>query len=342
MDQGTRVALDDTLGAAFFGHFLTTLLYGITTLQAFMYYRDKYSDPPVLKLSHPILDSVHAALITGAMYWYCITNFNNLAAIQHPIWPIPAMVIVSNLSNLIVRGIFGYRLYRLSHHNWILPTVIGVLSLFVADFAIEMYVLHFLRCTHWGLYAGLSTEVVVDLIVALSQCILLRAFETGIRSTDSAIRVLMTYSVNTGLLTSLCAIGALVSYAVRPSKFIYFAFYLALSKLYVNSLLATLNARGSLLGRNRRHGRRASKNNGGAGLRMGMGISLRSPSRNREQGHGGDGGQGGGIEVRVDSGGRGAGQRTADNGRRLTRMQLLLSVRRGRRSGPGGLSLSRR
>ena len=80
-----------------------------------MYYRDKYNDPLVLKLSvspvhipcsrpapHPdmpraprkvfvlwILDSAHVALITGAMYWYCVTNFTNLAAVQTPIWPIP-------------------------------------------------------------------------------------------------------------------------------------------------------------------------------------------------------------------------------------------------------------
>lgn len=33
----------------------------------------------------------------------------------------------------------------------------------------------------WGLYAGLSVEVAVDLIVAISQCFILRGFETGIR-----------------------------------------------------------------------------------------------------------------------------------------------------------------
>lgn len=33
-----------------------------------------------------ILDSVHAGLITGAIYWYCITSFTNLLAIQQPIW----------------------------------------------------------------------------------------------------------------------------------------------------------------------------------------------------------------------------------------------------------------
>ncbi|KAI0688348.1 hypothetical protein C8T65DRAFT_746638 [Cerioporus squamosus] len=128
-----------------------------------------------------------------------------------------------------------------------------------------------------GLYAGLSSEVVGDLIVALSQCILLpvvrgcRCFtacaDEQRRLACSAIRVLMTFSVNIGLLTilycSLCAIGALVSYseAVQPTKFIKVFFYCVLSDLYVNSLLAPLNGRGSLLGRQRRHRDWESKNN---------------------------------------------------------------------------------
>ncbi|KAI0740021.1 hypothetical protein C8Q76DRAFT_184168 [Earliella scabrosa] len=254
-----KIALDDTLGAAFLGHVVTTFLYGITTLQAFMYYRNQYRDANILKFSVLllwILDTAHCALITGAMYWYCITSFTNLPAVQTPIWPIPSMIIVSNVSNAIVRGIFGYRLYRLNNNGWILPLVIAVMSVFIfvdaTYFAVKLFGItsytHISRFS-WGLYAGLSVEAAVDLIVAIAQCLLLRGFETGIRTTDSAIKVLMTYSVNTGLLTSLCAIGALISYATVPEKFIYFAFYFVLSKLYVNSLLATLNARGSLLGR---------------------------------------------------------------------------------------------
>ncbi|OSD02261.1 hypothetical protein PYCCODRAFT_1435582 [Trametes coccinea BRFM310] len=264
--ESAKVSLDGTLGAAFLGHFVTTLLFGITSLQAFMYYRRNKTDGTKLKFSVLIiwiLDSVHAGLITGAIYWYCITNFTNLLAVQRPIWPIPTMIIISNVSNSIVRYIFGYRLWKLSNHNRIFPAVIAFLSIFIfvdaAYFAVKLYsipsysdIIHF----SWSLYLGLSVEATVDLIVAATQCLLLRRLETGIQRTDSVIRILITYSINTGLLTSFCAIGALVSYAAAPTKFIYFAFYFALSKLYVNSLLATLNARGSLLGNARRNARR--------------------------------------------------------------------------------------
>ncbi|KAI8976296.1 hypothetical protein BD414DRAFT_524569 [Trametes punicea] len=252
------VHLDDTLGAAFLGHFVTSILYGITTLQAFIYYRHNQTDGLMLRRSRcglrRILDGLHAGLITGAIYWYCITNFTNLQAVQRPIWPIPTMIIISNISNSIVRCIFGYRLWRLSDRNWLFPSVIAFLSVFIfvdaAYFAAKLYSIPLYSHVNeisWSLYLGLSVEATVDLIVAITQCLLLRRLETGIQRTDSVIRVLTTYSINTGLLTSLCAIGALISYAAEPRKFIYFAFYFVLSKLYVNSLLATLNARGSLL-----------------------------------------------------------------------------------------------
>ncbi|TBU36207.1 hypothetical protein BD309DRAFT_778472, partial [Dichomitus squalens] len=213
---------------------------------------------------------------------------------------------IQNISNSIVRGCFGVRLYRLGHGNWWLPAIISAFSLFIlldaAYFAAKLWNAHsyaHIQDFSWALYTGLAAESAVDLIVAISQCVLLRKFETGIRSTDSVIRVLMTYSINTGLLTSFCAIGAVASFAAAPRKFIYFAFYFALSKLYVNSLLATLNARGSLLGKGSRGMRRQHYKQGAfraptlsaageAGRREGVSASALDPS-----------GYGPGIEVRV-------------------------------------------
>ncbi|KAI0919941.1 hypothetical protein AcV5_001878 [Taiwanofungus camphoratus] len=99
----------------------------------------------------------------------------------------------------------------------------------------------------WSLYVGFAFEVAVDSMITVSQCLLLRRLRTGIRSTDSAIIVLTIYSINTDMLTSICAILCLITYTVLPHMFVYFAFYFVLSKLYVNSLLANLNARGILL-----------------------------------------------------------------------------------------------
>ncbi|EIW58226.1 uncharacterized protein TRAVEDRAFT_85367, partial [Trametes versicolor FP-101664 SS1] len=97
----------------------------------------------------------------------------------------------------------------------------------------------------WTLYLGFSAEASGDLIIAIAQCRVLWSLRTGLRRSNMILRSLMAYSINTGLLTSLCALAALISFGCDHSNFIYFAFYFVLSKLYVNALLAQLNARAS-------------------------------------------------------------------------------------------------
>ncbi|KAE9394600.1 hypothetical protein BT96DRAFT_185050 [Gymnopus androsaceus JB14] len=62
---------------------------------------------------------------------------------------------------------------------------------------------------------------------------------------------LMYFCLATGLLTTVCAICSLVSISVWPNTFVYIGFYVVLARLYVNSFLATLNAREKLRASNR-------------------------------------------------------------------------------------------
>ncbi|KDR84512.1 hypothetical protein GALMADRAFT_220238 [Galerina marginata CBS 339.88] len=58
------------------------------------------------------------------------------------------------------------------------------------------------------------------------------------------VTTLMAFSINTG---NFCAIACLVTYALWPQRFIFMGLYFALSKLHINALLASLNARSTLL-----------------------------------------------------------------------------------------------
>ncbi|OCH87116.1 hypothetical protein OBBRIDRAFT_796535 [Obba rivulosa] len=248
---------DGTLGAAFLGHFVTSVLFGITSLQTWIYFRQHHKDPLSLRslvFLLWILDAVHVGLITCGMYHYLITHFGNVFAAIKPYWSILTMIMVTNISNIIVRGIFAFRLWKLSGGAILVPITIGFLSLYIAGdafyFAVRGLSMTSYFAFHqfsWSLYAGFSCEVIADSIITISQCLILQRFRTGIRSTDSVIYVLITYSINTCLLTSVCAILCLMTFALLPNLFVYFAFYFILGKLYVNSLLANLNARGSLL-----------------------------------------------------------------------------------------------
>jgi len=94
-----------------------------------------------------------------------------------------------------------------------------------------------------SLYLGLSSGAMADLWLASSLVVLLWRHRTGFRRTDSLLRLLILYCVNTALITSLCEIASLITFTIMPNNFIYYALFTLLPKLLFNSLLATYNAR---------------------------------------------------------------------------------------------------
>ncbi|KAF8624450.1 hypothetical protein AX15_005868 [Amanita polypyramis BW_CC] len=53
----------------------------------------------------------------------------------------------------------------------------------------------------------------------------------------------MRYFVISGALTSMCSLAALITFGVMPNNLVYAGIFFLLTKLYVNSYLAMLNAR---------------------------------------------------------------------------------------------------
>ncbi|KAF5316761.1 hypothetical protein D9619_006843 [Psilocybe cf. subviscida] len=82
-----------------------------------------------------------------------------------------------------------------------------------------------------------------DVLIAATLCLLLHFSRTGFHRSDTMINKLILFSVNTGFLTSLCAVASLISIVVAGNTFLYIAFFFCIGRLYTNSLLATLNAR---------------------------------------------------------------------------------------------------
>ncbi|KAI0701759.1 hypothetical protein C8Q76DRAFT_240747 [Earliella scabrosa] len=251
------LALDDTLGAAFLGTIATSCLYGITVVQTYIYYK-RYSETDPLYLKCLVfllwvLDSLHLALITHAVYFYTVINFTNIIQLTIPTWSILSQIVVTGVSDLAVRGVFCHRVWKLSNRNWPLLIAIIISSLVVFGggmaFAVKGFrIPNFEALSEISdiLYISLGSGVFADVLIAASLCFLLAKRRTGFARTDSTVRVLMLYSINTGGLTSLCALLCLLTYASMPNNFIFIAFYFVLPKLYLNALLATLNARRSL------------------------------------------------------------------------------------------------
>ncbi|PPQ82478.1 hypothetical protein CVT26_012758 [Gymnopilus dilepis] len=82
-----------------------------------------------------------------------------------------------------------------------------------------------------------------DIVIAFSLCKLLHTSRTGMHRSNRMINRLILFTINTGLLTSFCALASLVSIIAAGDTYLYIAFFFCIGRLYTNTLLVTLNSR---------------------------------------------------------------------------------------------------
>ncbi|KAF7330928.1 WD40 repeat-like protein [Mycena venus] len=249
------VSYDNTLGAAFIGGIFASILYGVTCVQAFIFFNADRKQSAFLKLivlTLWIFDTLHLIFVCYALYWYMVTNYTNPAVLVSLPWSISAGILLTPTSDTIVRSVFTYRVWILSGKNRLLTFPLALAVFLIQLDGLASGIKGFLSSTFgklgeitWVLYAGFTLSVVADFAIAITLCYYLYRSRGGIKRTDSLITVLMMYTINIGLLTSVFQLACFITYAVMRN-FVFLAMYFPISKLYVNSLFATLNARDSL------------------------------------------------------------------------------------------------
>lgn len=250
-------SFDATIGAILIGGFISVFLFGVTCLQTFIYYQRYPRDKALLKfivLLIWVIDTLDTALAVQICYYYLITNYANPLAVLSPVWSLKLHVLLTSLSDFVVRSLYAQRIYTLSHRNKIITVIIGALSIVDLVVGTVITTKAFKIPTFAGLtavanlfYVNFASNITADTCVALTLAFYLWRNKTGLTRPDSLVNKLIAYTVNTGLLTVLDASAGLISYAARPTTLIFIAFYLNLSKFYVNSYLATLNVRKTLM-----------------------------------------------------------------------------------------------
>ncbi|GLB36682.1 hypothetical protein LshimejAT787_0309690 [Lyophyllum shimeji] len=248
--------LDNTMGAIFVGVLMGAALWGISCMQTYEYFSEFRRDSWMSKVMVAtlfVLDTLHQILMTHVIYTYLITEHFNVAYLNQVVWSLVGQVIVSALIGLMVQTFFVYRIWILSHHN--LPAVVFVMLLVLSEFAVSLtYFVKGLKVTTFALLPSLfrlsqsvnALAATGDIAIAATLIFILWRSKTGFSKSDSIVNQLILYSLNTGFLTSVCALLSLITITVYPNSFIFITFYTPLSRLYTNSLLATLNARKKL------------------------------------------------------------------------------------------------
>jgi len=192
-------------------------------------------------------------MISHTVYYYTIRNFNDQEALKHIVWTVVIEALFTGVNGAMVQTFYAYRVWKLSQGRYLLAMLILVLIVCCAGCGTAWVIISMGMGTYRNLLRitpltitinALSTTI--DVLIASSLVYLLNSARTGFRKSDTMINKLIIFVVNTGILTTLCAIAALICLVASPNTLIYASFYFCIGRLYLNSFLATLNARHSI------------------------------------------------------------------------------------------------
>ncbi|ETW86414.1 hypothetical protein HETIRDRAFT_468070 [Heterobasidion irregulare TC 32-1] len=235
-------------------------LSAVLGIQTFMFFRMYPHDLPRIKLmviAVWALDAVHTSLMCISAWHYLVLNFGDANIVDNIPITLACTVAFTAIITFIVHLFFAHRVLRLSKGNWVLTTPLIVLTFMrlVAALVstVEMSRLqsfhNFTDKVGWVFTLGLSISSALDILIASSLCFYLHANRTGFGSMDQVIDVIMLYTLNNGALTCITTVISMICWLTMSDNLIWLGLHFAISKLYANSLLTTLNTRRSLRGR---------------------------------------------------------------------------------------------
>jgi len=256
--------LGPTFGAMYIGATIAVMMYGITSLQTYLYYVYYPNDPASMKWLVAfvwMLETVQTACVTHAIYYYVIANYLNPVALLRGVWSLFSSVGINVFIAFVVQCFFTKRIYGLCSTRtryWLIPLIalivfahlcfgmetVGLLAQ-REDFS-KVAQISLIAATPFAIFAVLS-----DVVIAGALCVLLHRGRAGssYRSTNTLVNTLIIFSINRCLLTSVVAVAETIMYAIFPESLWFIGIDFVIGKLYANSFLATLNTRRALRGR---------------------------------------------------------------------------------------------
>ncbi|KAF9256104.1 hypothetical protein L218DRAFT_1007813 [Marasmius fiardii PR-910] len=275
-------SLWETMGVSLIGVLLAAILYGVTFLQVLYYFVFTVPEMPEDRKDRwPLKTLVLAVFIFDTIHMALISHTGNLLLPRHSLRRSVCSgklclesasaskleVLFNGLIALLVQSFLTVRVWRLSESKLLAGVAfLLVIAEFVTSpdfysrilssstnslqpqaFAINGLI-HVKTFEDLTTMKGLSVTVnilavVSDLYIALALCCLLYSSKTGYHKSDTIVRKLSIYALNTGLITSACALASFISITAAPTTFIYIMFFFCIGRLYANSLLASLNMR---------------------------------------------------------------------------------------------------
>jgi hypothetical protein len=249
-----------SFGATFIGLVVSAFLCGCMIVQMYIYHKSEKAKTDSIQLkvfitSVWLLDFIQLFFQGHVVYDGLITNYgnNNWFMDSSCQWSLAVSIGFNAVIAALVQGFYARRLLLLSERIRALPIAIALLAvvglafgLATVAFTFKIVVFEQFGDLIWVVDAWLGIVIVADVAIVSAMCWYLGHKRTGFNNTDVLIDRLLFLTVNTGLLPTIFEVAHIVSFTIARDNFAHMTFNFVAPKLYANSFLATLNARGAL------------------------------------------------------------------------------------------------
>ncbi|KAJ6495168.1 hypothetical protein C8R45DRAFT_986286 [Mycena sanguinolenta] len=242
-------------GPLLLGIFVNLILYGILISQQYQYYQDsrRTKDPLLIRIlvwAVFVVETANSAFDMAMIYEPLILHFGAAPNKLPTVFLTQPLCVV--LVGFPVQLFFTWRIYAVTK-NKILVGGISLFSLAAFGGGVWTTVLVPMVATfpripllYRSAEVWLISSAVTDISIASVLAYTLSRKKTGWGVTDTVLNRLILMTVQTGMLTALFSIADVACFLTLRGETVNFFFNIALSKLYANTLMSTLNARKNL------------------------------------------------------------------------------------------------
>ncbi|KAJ7655500.1 hypothetical protein B0H17DRAFT_1213966 [Mycena rosella] len=240
-------------GPMLIGVFINMILYGVLLGQILTYYKMYQRDAAWMRyfiLVLFIIETANTGFDIAFMFQPLILQYGQKPNLFPTVFITQPLCVV--LVSTPIQLYFAWRIRSLTKSYWV-PITIAVLALASCTGGIwTAAMIHIVQTfankakLHNSALVWFLSSCVADILITISLVISLTRRKTGFSGTDSVIDKIIRMTIQTGMLTAVFSILDVVCFMVLPHAAINFIFDLALSKLYTNCLMSTLNSRQKL------------------------------------------------------------------------------------------------
>ncbi|KAJ3894425.1 hypothetical protein GG344DRAFT_62986 [Lentinula edodes] len=242
-----------------------------------------YSDAESTNFSARVTDAVHTILVCTTVWQYLIVNFENSGVVTKifpyvttellryicsdsdetlaEIWMLQITVAMTAVITMSVNSFYGWRIHKMSKHNWWLTGPIAFLSVARVGLAFtttaEMMMTktfpEFATKFRILFTSGLFVSAVTDVVVSVARYYYLRNLKQGYLPTQEVVDAVVVFTINDGFLTCAVVIASIAcecriisftwAYILPYLSFGHWTNVGPMFAVYSNSVLATLNLR---------------------------------------------------------------------------------------------------